>query len=298
MEKYKYYHGIYFSNMIISIINMKGGVGKTTLTVNLALGLAKFHNKKVLLVDLDPQFNATQYLINSKSYLAHISDRNKLTIRDVFVDRLVESAGTGSSSVLQQTKVKPTKDNCCMRVFTKNGTAFLDLIPSRLELMEVDSLDRGIENKLKIFLDKVKGVYDYILIDCPPTISIFTKSAFIASDSYMIPIKPDYLSSIGLSLMDRAVNNFQETYGKSINYLGLTFIMVQKHLLLHKKTMQTLKGQSKNKCFINYLSHSTKIAGTVEENKSIYDISGRYPDEMKRITDEFLKVVEKQNGHK
>lgn len=277
--------------MIISVINMKGGVGKTTLTVNLALGLAKFHNKKVLLVDLDPQFNATQYLMSTKAYLSHVSDKNKLTVREIFVDRLVESAGTGSSGVLQQTKIKPTKENCCIRIFSKNGTAFLDLVPSRLELMEVDSLDRGIENKLKIFLDKVRGIYDFILIDCPPTISLFTKSAFIASDSYIIPVKPDYLSSIGLSLIDRAVNNFQETYGKSVNYLGLTFVMVQKNLILHKKTMQTLKGQTKNKCFTNFLSHSTKIAGTVEHNESIYDLPVRYSDEMKKITEEFLKLV-------
>lgn len=275
---------------------MKGGVGKTTLTVNLAVGLARFHSKKVLLVDLDPQFNATQYIMETKDYVKHISDKSKLTVKDIFVDKLTECAGTGSSAVLQQSKVKPTRDNCCIRVYNKNGS-FVDLLPSRLELMEADTLDRGTENKLKIFLDKVKDAYDFILIDCPPTISLFTKSAFIASDSYIIPIKPDYLSSIGMSLIDRAVEKFQDTYGKNINYLGLVFVMVQKTNLM-KKTMDTLRKQRKYKCFDNHLSHSTKIAQTVESKKSVYDIDGRYPDEMKGITEEFLQVVGKQDGQR
>ena len=213
--------------MIVSLLNMKGGVGKTTLTVNLAIGLARYHKKKVLLVDLDPQFNATQYLMKPDDYLAYIRDKNKLTVKDLFVERITEGVGIGSKAEIKEVRIKPTKENCCLRVVDESR-GYVDLIPSRLELMEADTLDRGIENKLKNFLDKIKDAYDIILIDCPPTISLFTISAYIASDSYFTPIKPDYLSSVGLSLIGRAMERFEDKYGKKINYAGLAFVMVQK----------------------------------------------------------------------
>jgi chromosome partitioning protein len=273
---------------------MKGGVGKTTLAANLALGLARFHNKRVLLVDLDPQFNATQYLMWSEDYLAHIKDGKKCTIKDIFIARTSESVGFASETIIKDTKVKPTKDNCIVRIYNNASGGVLDLVPSTLDLMEADILGRGIENKLKNFLDKIKKGYDYVLLDCPPTISLFTISAFLASDSYLTPIKPDWLSSIGLSLIDRAMRRFSDNYGKEIEYLGLVFVMAKPTRLM-KSIMKQLRAYPQLNCFESAFSDSTRIAET-GPHLSVFDLTGKnakYGIQMRSIVDEFVLRVEK-----
>jgi len=272
--------------MIIAILNMKGGVGKTTLAVNLGLGLARFHDKKVLLVDVDPQFNATQYLMGVVKYIGYIKIQSNCTVKDIFIKRAITSIGLGNQQKHEEPEIEPTKENCTVRIFSNNGTAYLDLVPSTLDLMEADTLDRGIENKLKIFLDKIKDSYDIILIDCPPTISLFTISAYIASDAYLTPLKPDLLSSIGTSLIARAMKRLTDRYGKTIDYLGCVFIMTRKTNLM-RDVMRSLRRSSELKCFDSILSDSTSIAGTYGDT-SIFDLKGtRYPEEMRAIVEEF-----------
>ncbi|MBU3907487.1 MAG: ParA family protein [Nanoarchaeota archaeon] len=281
---------------IISIINMKGGVGKTTLSVNLAYGLSKYHHKRVLLVDVDPQFNATQYLYPISKYLEFMKKKGSCTIKDIFIDRPTEIMGTVTDEKKKADAVILSIANCAIRVY-KNDSGFLDLIPSTLELMEADNMRRGIENRLKIFLDKVRDNYDYIIIDCPPTMSVFTASAYIASDAYLITIKPDYLSSVGISLLLRAMKNYEESYGISRKPIGIVFTMVMGNTTLAKQVMgQIRKAYSpKMKIFDNCMSHTTKIAKTVGENKTIFDIGGgRYSTEMKNITKEFLDTLEEE----
>lgn len=265
---------------------MKGGVGKTTLAVNLGLGLARFHDKKVLLVDVDPQFNATQYLMGVVKYIGYIKIQSNCTVKDIFIKRAITSIGLGNQQKHEEPEIEPTKENCTVRIFSNNGTAYLDLVPSTLDLMEADTLDRGIENKLKIFLDKIKDSYDIILIDCPPTISLFTISAYIASDAYLTPLKPDLLSSIGTSLIARAMKRLTDRYGKTIDYLGCVFIMTRKTNLM-RDVMRSLRRSSELKCFDSILSDSTSIAGTYGDT-SIFDLKGtRYPEEMRAIVEEF-----------
>jgi|CXWL01.1.fsa_nt_gi chromosome partitioning protein len=279
--------------MIISVINMKGGVGKTTLTTNLGLGLARFHNKKILLVDLDPQFNATQYLVGGEKYLEYIENENNCTVKDIFINRPSHSVGLGNRESHSDKSIEPTLKNSTIRIFTNDEkTGFLDLIPSTLQLMEADILSRGIENKLKIFLDKIKEKYDFILIDCPPTVSLFMMSAYLASDAFLTPVKPDILSSIGISLIGRTMAKLKDTYGKDIEYLGLVFVMIKTTILMDKM-MKHLRDDPQLNCFDSMLSDSTKIASSGFLTESIYDIDPqfRYASEMKAIVDEFLTRV-------
>ena len=201
----------------ISFINMKGGVGKTTLAVNVAHGLASLHKKKVLIVDADPQFNATQYLIEDDQYLEHIEDKKKATLREIFVPRRPGPINTvrGVSKHVNKTKV-PLKA-CTINVFDGGeDRGKLDLIPSTLSLIDLETSQRLTETRLKGYLkDKASG-YDYVLIDCPPTISIFTQAAILASDSYLVPIKPDPLSVIGLPLLERWLEDFSDDAGVEV----------------------------------------------------------------------------------
>src|SRR5690348_16433585 len=96
---------------------MKGGIGTPTLTVHLALGLAKFHDKRVLLVDMDPQSNATQYLMKPEEYVSFVNNKLKCTSLDIFIDRETESVGTGSARTQKTTEVIPNKDNSTVRIY-------------------------------------------------------------------------------------------------------------------------------------------------------------------------------------
>lgn len=277
---------------VISVINMKGGVGKTTLAVNLAYGLAKFHHKKILLVDVDPQFNATQYLYPIKDYLKFIKNPSKCTIKDIFLEKPDSFISTVKKVTGTKSKIA-NSNNSTIRIYD-NDKGFLDLIPSTLQLMEADNFTRGIEHKLKGFLDKIKEKYDFIIIDCPPTLSVFTASAYLACDGYLIAIKPDFLSSMGINLLLRAMKEYENTYAVKRENYGIIFTMVNYNTKLAKHIMaQVRKIFDKNcKIFDSHISHTTKIANTVGENKTIFDIKlGRYANEMKNITQEFIDSI-------
>jgi chromosome partitioning protein len=165
----------------------------------------------VLIVDGDPQFNATQYLLDDDDYLAHISDRKKGTLLDIFVPRRPGAVNTVSGTAKGSNKAKMPLAACTLAVFDGgDGRGKLDLYPSTLALMDIETSKRGTENKLKAYLREKAQAYDYVIIDCPPTISIFTQAAILASDSYLVPIKPDPLSVIGLPLLEQMLA-FTET---------------------------------------------------------------------------------------
>jgi len=215
-------------SQVISFINMKGGVGKTTLAVNVAYGLASVHKKKVLIVDADPQFNATQYLLDDDIYLQHINDQKKGTIREIFVPRRPVAVNTVVGVARHTNKARMTLRACTCNIFDGgSGRGKLDLIPSTLGLMDIETSKRLTENKLSTYLKEKAEGYDYVLIDCPPTISIFTQAAILASDKYLVPIKPDPLSVIGLPLLERWLDEYTEDAGKEIESVGLVFTLVR-----------------------------------------------------------------------
>ncbi|AIO31437.1 cobQ/CobB/MinD/ParA nucleotide binding domain protein [Burkholderia cenocepacia] len=246
---------------IVSLINMKGGVGKTTLAVGLAWELAK--HSRVLLVDIDPQFNATQWLVDTAEYLNWV--KTKHTILSVFQPPGQASihAGAGGAPVAT---VKPTAKTTIIQI-KKNGTK-LDLLPSILDLMKLDAAPRGTENRLRVFLEKVRGDYDYILIDCPPTASLFSYSAFLASDAYLVPVKPDPLSVLGLPLLERAMLDYEERSGQELPRLGLIFTQVRQTDAM-KATMAQVRRDYPGEVFQNMIVQTTGVAEAVEANTPV-----------------------------
>lgn len=274
----------------ISVINMKGGVGKTTLTANIAYAVAQFHEKRVLLVDMDPQFNATQYFVSQKDYVEYIEDPSKKTVLDIFQDSVETAPSTVKEKDQENKPIPVSLDNGTVNIYKNKGK--FDIIPSTLRLMKIQESERGEEFKLKRFLDKVKNAYDYIFIDCPPTMSIYTLSAYLASDGYLIPVKPDYLSSIGLPLLERGIEEYEGRYGKKIQQIGVIFTMVSRTILM-RDTMETLKSSPGRIVFDNFMRHSTTIARAVKKNKALFDYndSREHGEEIKSIAKEFLDKV-------
>src|SRR5258708_4629093 len=175
---------------VISLIQMKGGVGKTTCTVNLASYLAREHQKRVLLVDFDPQINATLSLISEERWKSWEKEHG--TMADVLE---VEHKPKGADAV---------KFRDCIMTDVNPELPGLHLIPSHLKLTFLDLDLAARPGRERIFarkLEKILPSYDLILCDCPPNLMTATQNALYASDWYLVPMQPDFLSSIGLSLL-------------------------------------------------------------------------------------------------
>lgn len=217
---------------IISISNQKGGVGKTTTTVNLAASLGAA-GKKVLIIDLDPQGNTTSGLgFNKKE---------------------VEKS---SYDVLEK-DISP--EEATLKTEFKN----LSLIPSHINLAAADagiSLFSGKESKLKNKILELKKVYDFILIDCPPSLGIITINAFCASDSILIPIQCEYYALEGLSQLINTIKVVKRHHNADLDIEGILMTMCDTRLNLTKQVMAEVKNNFPDKVFKTTIPRSVKLS--------------------------------------
>lgn len=199
-----------------ALINMKGGVGKSTLTVNLAWHFAAYSNwsKKVLVIDLDPQFNASQYLLGVAQYESLLL-KNLPTVWEIFEQNTRTPAGVNEIS---------DPNTAIQNVKRFHGGGVIDLIPSRLELSLSLKNPVNKDRQLSKFISKVEANYDLIFIDCAPTESILTTAAYLTSDYLLVPVKPEYLSSIGLPLLVNSMQEFKNQYeNQKLELAGVVF---------------------------------------------------------------------------
>jgi chromosome partitioning protein len=189
---------------------------------------------------------------------------------------------------------QPTLQNTTIEiVHWSNAPGKLDIIPSNLDLMMIESSERGTEYRLARFVEKIKGAYDYLILDCPPTTSIYTCSSFLASDAIVTPVKPDHLSSIGLPLLDRVIAKYENDYNKKIKNLGVIFNMVHKGHILDRRVMQSIK-LSGRPVFNYYLRDSTLIARAVRVGQPIFiypQSKEEHGSDMRNICSEIVEKV-------
>ena len=199
----------------VSLINMKGGVGKTTVASQLAHAADKA-DFRVLAIDLDPQSNLSQSLMGPQGYVDHIGD-NRPTIAQIFDDYVPANRTYGS----------PRRINLDDVIVKKAGywtDSSLDLIPSRLELSRTLKNPTGKERRLARSLARISDRYDLVLIDCAPTESILTDAAYFASRYVIVPVRPEFMATIGLPLLARSLEEFQiENDDHEIEIAGLVF---------------------------------------------------------------------------
>lgn len=239
---------------VISFINMKGGVGKTTLTVNLADQLSRL-NKKVLVIDMDPQFNSTQTLLlaSQKYNSTNNPQENKIGEDDIQVEvnssnvyqQLVEEHKTVYSLFVSPT-LNEEHDHYIYNV-TKN----LDLLAGNLNLSDEisgDTVNKGSVLISFIETNELKSKYDFILIDCPPTWSILTYASLFASDGYVIPSKVDFYSSLGIKMLEEKIEkhllndwNFQQRpNSENFQNYGVIFTLVHKNIIAEQNRINRL----------------------------------------------------------
>lgn len=248
---------------------MKGGVGKTTLAINIADYISRREQKKILLIDIDPQFNATQCLFSAEAYIEHLSS-GKDTILNIFDNEVRRKASTVSGS-------KKISSRVLSDIRPVKITDYLHILPGNLELFKIEmSSGSGKENKLKFYIEDINKIenYDYVLIDTPPTPSVWMTSALIASEYYIIPVKPDPLSLVGIDLLENIVDQKREAYNLNIKCIGIIFTMVERSdSIIYRDALRNLKSDTKwaDYPFKKYLPKRATIARKQLEKQFILD---------------------------
>jgi chromosome partitioning protein len=272
---------------VVSFINMKGGVGKTTCAVNIAAYLAREHQKRVLLVDLDPQTNASLSVMTEKRWTKWQEENG--TMADILE---VESKRKGADGI----KLKD-----CIIHDVLEEIPGLDLIPSHLKLTFLDLDLAARPGRERIFtrkLEKVKGDYEVVICDCAPNLMTGTQNALYASDWYFIPMQPDYLSSIGLELLLDRLGYLRKSLEFKISCLGAAFTRVRAHLHYHQETMARLrdaKGLKRVHFFETVIPENIKLAEAPMESRPIalHDASATGAEAFRGLTREFIERLER-----
>lgn len=255
----------------VSLINMKGGVGKTTLAVNLAWAFADAIDGwavRVLLVDLDPQFNASQYMLGYHRYRTRIHAANAPTVQSIF---------EGSHAPLDHSSVSHNVYADYRVEYGEELHGRLDLIPSRLELAYVLRQPEQKEHLLADFISKVENRYDLIFFDCPPTESLLTTAAYLASDYVLVPVKPEFLSIIGLPLLARSMADFNSKFpDRQLQLAGIVFNESDEYIPEAEKSKQTVHEVARQRgwyVFESEISYSRSYAKGAREGQPIFRTS-------------------------
>ncbi|RLD55354.1 MAG: hypothetical protein DRJ01_16765 [Bacteroidetes bacterium] len=235
---------------IISFINMKGGVGKTTSVVEVATILAKEYKKNVLVIDIDPQTNATFSFIGLDKW-KEIKDT--ATIADVLGMNKTFSS---------RDKEFDINDAIISNVCDIEG---LDLIPSHIELTFLDldlSAQPGRENILSRQIQNLNSEYDFILIDCPPNLTIAPQNALVVSDYIIVPVAPEFYAAIGLPLFINRIEQLKSKLpGCNVEILGVLFTKVKRRTIDHNHHLDSIRKTCDEE--LNIYTFQTTIPDTV-----------------------------------
>jgi len=245
---------------IIGVANQKGGVGKTTTAVNLAAALGVLE-KKILLIDADPQANATSGLgIDEAAY----STYNLL-------EHSVEA------------------EKCIRRTASPN----VDIVPSHIDLVaaEIELVDReNREHMLKLALEPVRPLYDYIIIDCAPSLGLITVNALTASDSVIIPIQCEYFALEGLGKLLNTIKNVQKIHNHDLDIEGLLLTMYDSRLRLSNQVVEEVHQHFPEMVFETIISRNVRLSEAPSFGESIlnYDAESKGAVQYLQLAEEVL----------
>ena len=248
---------------IVSLTNQKGGVGKTTTSVNLAVSFA-VSEVKTLLIDLDPQSNAT-------TGLEQIANEPKGTIYDAII------RGSEAKDIITNTELK----------FLDMITSTNDLVGAEVELVNVMAREHQLEKVLK----SIRKKYDYILIDCPPSLGLLTLNALTCSNAVIIPIQCEYYALEGLGQLLNTVRLVQKNLNRNLEIEGVLLTMYDSRLNLSKQVADEVKGFFKDKIFETIIHRNVRLSEAPSFGKPalLYDANSTGAQNYISLVEEILK---------
>ncbi len=251
---------------IISIFNQKGGVGKTTTSINLCAGLGKL-GKKILLIDIDPQGNATSGLG------VKISEDTPI-IYDVLTDQVK----------IEDTINETTAENVFL-IGANNDLAGLEI-----EFARAGNWEMSLKNKIV----KIKEDFDYIFIDCPPSLGILSIIGLVASDSVIIPIQCEYYALEGVSQLFSTIKMVKKNLNKDLEVEGVVLSMFDGRTNLSIQVVEEVKAYFKSKVYVSLIPRNVRLAEAPSHGLSImdYDSKSKGSEAYMDLAEEFLDLVE------
>ncbi len=252
---------------IIAIANQKGGVGKTTTSVNLAASLGVLE-QKVLLIDADPQANATSGLN---------------------ID--VNSVSNGTYQLLEHSTI-------AKNAIVKTDSPNLDIIPAHIDLVaiEIELVDKEErEYMLKKAIQSIKDDYDFIIIDCAPSLGLITLNALVAANSVMIPIQCEYFALEGLGKLLNTIKDVQRIHNKDLDIEGLLLTMHDSRLRLSNQVVDEVKKHFDSMVFKTIIQRNVRLSEAPSYGESIikYDATSRGAENYINLANEVLKKNKK-----
>ncbi|MCI8291521.1 MAG: ParA family protein [Clostridia bacterium] len=251
---------------VVSIANQKGGVGKTTTAVNLSSALAK-KGKKVLLIDADPQGNATSGL--------GIEQEIEKSIYDVIINE-VDMEETLKDTNIKKLKVCPSNIN---------------LAGAEVELVSLMSR----EHRLKERIDEISEKFDYIFIDCPPSLGLITLNAFTASDSVLIPVQCEYYALEGLGQLINTINLVRRHLNKNLEIEGAVLTMYDSRTNLSNQVVKEVKRYFEDRVYKTVIPRNIKLSEAPSYGMpiSVYDAKSKGAKCYEKLAKEFLDKNDK-----
>jgi chromosome partitioning protein len=283
--------------VVTSIINLKGGVGKTTMTVALAHYLAGEHSKRVLVIDLDPQTNATIALVTERRWRER--DQAGQTLYQLFKDQL---DGTRIFSATEA--IMPRVSNI------NGGLPGLDLLPSSIRLhriqdkiTKITDLDTFRGGPVFALREALRGVlphYDHVLIDCPPNLGIITLNGIALSRYFLIPVVPDILSTLGVPLVLDRMADFALRAQHEIFGLGIVVSRFRPTSRLHRETVANMRRDAipgiHPPIFTTVINDALEIAEAADVDESVHSLRQKFGGsgphkQFSALTEEYLRYV-------
>lgn len=249
---------------VVALINQKGGVGKTTSTVNLAAGLA-LADKKVLVLDFDPQGNASSALGLAREEIANQPNIYNALIGECKLSETIHKTGVDGLSI---------------------SPATADLAGGEIELVAAFAR----ESKLKTAISEIKADYDFILIDCPPSLGLLTVNALTASDSYLVPLQCEYFALEGLSQLMQTISLIRMSTNPVLKEEGILLTMFDSKTNLSNQVVEEVRKHFGTLVYDSIIPRNIRLAECSSHGKPIflYDVNSKGCSAYMNFTKEFL----------